>query len=201
MKKFTHILLSASFLLWGISSCSSSKNETEKPADETVTADMVTSPTADTKDTLDVPDVKAEDTLSFALLAASADLLEVMSSEQALTKAKRQETKNFAQQMITEHQKSYQELKTITAAKNQTVPTEMLPGHQKMYAKFMEKDLDEFDNSYMELQVTLHRDALHFFEDAANNHQDTELRAYANRTLPNLRNHLELAKKIEDQVD
>ena len=46
--------MSTGLLLWGISSCSSSKTEnTEAAETEKVTADQITSPTADTEDTVD----------------------------------------------------------------------------------------------------------------------------------------------------
>ena len=202
MKNFSYYLLSSSLLFWGMSSCSSSKTEnTEAVATETVTADMVTSPTADTKDTIDAEKAIPTDTISFAVVAASSGLLEIRSSEQALTKAKRQETKNFAQQMITEHQKANQELKTLLTAKNQRISTELLPEHQRMYSKLMAEDPKEFDDTYMELQVAAHREAVELFENAAKSHQDGELRAFAERTLPQLRTDLESAKKIGDVVD
>ena len=202
MKRFSYYLLSTSLLFWGMSSCSSSKTEnTEAVATETVTADQITSPTADTKDTVDAEKAIPTDTISFAVVAASSGLFEIRSSEQALTKANRQETKNFAQQMITEHQKANQELKTLLTAKNQRISTELLPEHQRMYSKLMAEDPKEFDDTYMELQVEAHREAVELFENAARSHQDAELRAFAERTLPNLRMHLESAKKIGDEVD
>ena len=202
MKRFSYYLLCTSLLFWGISSCSSSKTEnTEAAETEKVTADQITSPTADTEDTLDADKAIVSDTITFAVVAASSSLLEIRSSELAQTKAKRQEAKNFAQQMLTEHQKSYQELKTLLSAKDQSIGTELLPKHQRMYSKLMAEEPKEFDDTYMELQVAAHREAVELFENAARSHQDNELRAFADRTLPHLRMHLETAKKIGDEVD
>ena len=202
MKRFSYYLMSTGLLLWGISSCSSSKTEnTEAAETEKVTADQITSPTADTEDTVDAEKAIVSDTITFAVVAASSSLLEIRSSEQALTKATNQEVKNFAQQMITEHQKGYQDLKMMQNAKNQTVSTELLPKHQRWYSKLMAEDPKEFDDEYMELQVEAHREAVELFDNAARGHQDNELRAYAEKTLPNLRMHLETAKRIGDKVD
>ena len=202
MKRFSYYLMSTGLLLWGISSCSSSKTEnTEAAETEKVTADQITSPTADTEDTVDAEKANVSDTITFAVVAASSSLLEIRSSEQALTKATNQEVKNFAQQMINEHQKGYQELKMMQNAKNQTVSTELLPKHQRWYSKLMAEDPKEFDDEYMELQVEAHREAVELFDNAAKGHQDNELRAYAEKTLPNLRMHLETAKRIGDKVD
>ena len=194
--------MSTGLLLWGISSCSSSKTEnTEAAETEKVTADQITSPTADTEDQVDAEKAIVSDTITFAVVAASSSLLEIRSSEQALSKATNQEVKNFAQQMITEHQKGYQDLKMMQNAKNQTVSTELLPKHQRWYSKLMAEDPKEFDDEYMELQVEAHREAVELFDNAARGHQDNELRAYAEKTLPNLRMHLETAKRIGDKVD
>ena len=202
MKRFSYYLMSTGLLLWGISSCSSSKTEnTEAAETEKVTADQITSPTADTEDTVDAEKAIVSDTITFAVVAASSSLLEIRSSEQALSKATNQEVKNFAQQMITEHQKGYQDLKMMQNAKNQTVSTELLPKHQRWYSKLMAEDPKEFDDEYMELQVEAHREAVELFDNAARGHQDNELRAYAEKTLPNLRMHLETAKRIGDKVD
>ena len=202
MKRFSYYLMSTGLLLWGISSCSSSKTEnTEAAETEKVTADQITSPTADTEDTVDAEKAIVSDTITFAVVAASSSLVEIRSSEQALSKATNQEVKNFAQQMITEHQKGYQDLKMMQNAKNQTVSTELLPKHQRWYSKLMAEDPKEFDDEYMELQVEAHREAVELFDNAAKGHQDNELRAYAEKTLPNLRMHLETAKRIGDKVD
>ena len=202
MKRFSYYLMSTGLLLWGISSCSSSKTEnTEAAETEKVTADQITSPTADTEDTVDAEKAIVSDTITFAVVAASSSLLEIRSSEQALSKATNQEVKNFAQQMITEHQKGYQDLKMMQNAKNQTVSTELLPKHQRWYSKLMAEDPKEFDDEYMELLVEAHREAVELFDNAARGHQDNELRAYAEKTLPNLRMHLETAKRIGDKVD
>jgi len=202
MKRFSYYLLSTSLLVWGISSCSSSKTEnTEAVATETVTADQITSPTADTEDTVDAEKAIPTDTITFAVVAASSSLLEIRSSELALTKVKNQDAKNFAQQMVAEHQKSYQELKTLLNGKNQSIGTELLPKHQRKYSKLMAEDPKEFDDTYMEVQVDAHREAVELFENAARSHQDNDLRAFAERNLPNLRKHLESARKIGDEVD
>ena len=192
-----------------LSSCSSTNTETNNAAATTETTQEAsgarmgntkTGPVTDTTATTGTA-MANQDTTSFAMVAASSDMFEKLSSEQAQSRATHPEVKKFAQMMLTDHNKTTQELKSIASSKNIILPVGPLPMHQRLLLRVTREDQKEFDEEYMETQVMAHRMAVELFETASKSERDAELRAFASRHLPSLRTHLEMAKKTKDLVD
>ena len=197
MKDLSLTMLAAGALFLGISGCSSSTTETTT----TSTAEGVTETTTTPTDTGADASTAPLDSTSFHALAASSDIFEVLSSVQAKAKAQNAEVKKFAEQMITDHTKTSDELKQIAAKRYLGLPTVALARHQRMLDELTnEEDMDEFDDEYMSMQVKVHSQAVELFESAAENETDPELKAFAVRHLPHLRMHLDNAKRIKDMV-
>ena len=197
MKDLSLTMLAAGTLFLGISGCSSSTTETTT----TSTAEGVTETTTTPTDTDADASTAPLDSTSFHALAASSDIFEVLSSVQAKAKAQNAEVRKFAEQMITDHTKTSDELKQIAAKRYLGLPTVALARHQRMLDELTnEEDMDEFDDEYMSMQVKVHSQAVELFESAAENETDPELKAFAVRHLPHLRMHLDNAKRIKDMV-
>ena len=197
MKDLSLTMLAAGALFLGINGCSSSTTETTT----TSTAEGVTETTTTPTDTGADASTAPLDSTSFHALAASSDIFEVLSSVQAKAKAQNAEVKKFAEQMITDHTKTSDELKQIAAKRYLGLPTVALARHQRMLDELTnEEDMDEFDDEYMSMQVKVHSQAVELFESAAENETDPELKAFAVRHLPHLRMHLDNAKRIKDMV-
>ena len=197
MKDLSLTMLAAGALFLGINGCSSSTTETTT----TSTAEGVTETTTTPTDTDADASTAPLDSTSFHALAASSDIFEVLSSVQAKAKAQNAEVKKFAEQMITDHTKTSDELKQIAAKRYLGLPTVALARHQRMLDELTnEEDMDEFDDEYMSMQVKVHSQAVELFESAAENETDPELKAFAVRHLPHLRMHLDNAKRIKDMV-
>lgn len=67
------------------------------------------------------------------------------------------------------------------------------------------EDLDrasgaEFDRLYVAAMVQDHKRAVALFEEAARSLPDSELQRFAQSTLPKLKHHQEMAKKLKDEV-
>ncbi|MFC5272251.1 DUF4142 domain-containing protein [Adhaeribacter terreus] len=208
MKKFTATCVAASTLLLSLGSCSSTNTETTttNTTEEVATDRTTATPPAEVIANIPYPkgsdSVAAfSDTTSFQAMAASSDMFEVLSSVQAKAKARNAEVKKFAEQMITDHSKTSDELKQIATKRNFKLPPTPLAFHQRMLSKLSnEKDMDEFDKEYMDMQVTAHTKAVELFESAAKHQTDPELKAFAARHLPTLRMHLDMAKRTKDMV-
>ncbi|MBA4138729.1 MAG: hypothetical protein C0518_15595 [Opitutus sp.] len=72
----------------------------------------------------------------------------------------------------------------------------------RMYKKLMGKSGEEFDETYMKAMVDEHEEAIEMLEDIVkDDDRNAQLRAFANKTLPNLRAHLSEAKQIEQSID
>src|SRR5690554_4613679 len=142
-----------------------------------------------------------EDDADFAVKAADSGLAEVNASEVAQEKAQDQRVKDFAAMMIQDHTKANEELKTLAANKNITLPTAPGEPHLKNIADLNSYTGADFDREYMDLMVDDHQKAVSLFEDAAEDAEDAEIRAFAAKTLPSLEKHLEHAKTIRDALN
>lgn len=199
MKKSVFSILAISALLFG-AGCSSSNTDTGSTASttESVASDSATASATDAS--TGATTTQPLDSTSFPVMAASSDMFEILSSQQAQTKASNAEVKSFAAQMITDHTKTSEELKSIAGSKNMLLPAAPLPMHQAMLTKVSTQTKD-FDEEYMEAQVTAHRTAVALFTTAAKSEADPDLKAFAAKHLPHLQMHLDMAKKVKDKVD
>ena len=206
MRNFTFTFV-AGALLWGLAGCSSTTNEsTTTSTAEQVPKDKTPVPSeAEVVKVLPGPAdndsiVASLDSTSFQAMVISNDIAEIQSGMQAKAKARNAEVKKFADQMVTAHTNSSQEFTKI-AAGNYKLPNNMVPAQQRMVDKLSrEKDMDEFDKEYMDLQVSLHQDAINTFELASRTQSNPAFKSYAASQLPHLRSHLEMAKNTRKMV-
>ena len=135
----------------------------------------------------------------FVNKVAISDMFEIQSSQLALSKEPDRDTKPFAQRMVTDHQKTSSELKPLVeGGKVQaTLPTAMDFDHQDMLDQLKGKSGKDFDQSYDQIQVKAHQDAVALFEAYAKTGDDAELKKWAAKTLPHLKQHLTMAQKLK----
>ena len=144
-------------------------------------------------------DKAAEKDAEFAVEAAMTNLKEVEASNVAVKKARSAEVKAFAQTMVTDHQKAYDELKALAANKNITIPMTLGEDETKAAQKLADESADDFDRKYTDQMVDDHRKAVDKFEKAAKDCEDADLRAWAGKMLPGLRHHLDMAMNLKDK--
>jgi putative membrane protein len=140
------------------------------------------------------------DVNGFMTRAAEGGMAEIETGKLAVSKAQNAEVKQFAQQMIADHTRANNELKTLAGKKNVTLPTGLDPMHQAMAAKLSGLTGAEFDREYMRGQVEDHERTVALFQAQADNGADAEAKAMAAKTLPNLKMHLEMARKISSNL-
>jgi putative membrane protein len=130
----------------------------------------------------------------FVKKAAAANMSEIAASQVAIEKAQSPAVKTFAQQMITDHTKASEQLKTLASSKGYKVPDEPDMMHKAAMVKLKAKSGDSFDQAYTEQMRKDHATAVELFSNAANSSQlDPELRQFAKQTLPTLQHHKQVA--------
>lgn len=134
---------------------------------------------------------------SFMKEAAHAGAAEIQASKLAQTKAKNADVKAFAAAMIADHTKVADELKALAATKKVKLPDEPSM-KQKAEIKLIDAgDNDKFDERYARnFGVKAHEDTIKLFEEASREAKDPEVKAWAAKTLPGLKHHLEMAKAL-----
>jgi putative membrane protein len=129
--------------------------------------------------------------------AATSDMLEIEAAKIAHQKGNADE-KQFAQQMITDHTKTSNELKgMLQAGEKSALPTELDDTSRKKLDKLRNTKTEDFAAQYDPLQVSAHKDAVSLFERYAKGGEDPKLKDWAGKTLPILQHHLEMAQSLD----
>ena len=133
---------------------------------------------------------------SFVDNAASGGLDEVQDAQLAEQKATSPDVKQFASQMITDHTQANQELMQIAQSKGISLPKAPMRTEQRETEKMKELSGSQFDRQYAKEQVKDHQKTVALFEKEADAGQDTELKAFAQKYLPKLQQHLQMAQSL-----
>ena len=130
---------------------------------------------------------------------AISDMFEVQAGQLAMAKQPDADTKPFAEKMVTDHQKTSSELKSLidSGKVKGKLPTALDSTHQKKLDDLKAKSGKDFDQAYDQSQLTGHKDAVALFESYANSGDDPELKQWAAKTLPHLKEHLSMAEKLK----
>ncbi len=195
---FTTALLSISLVGCGdrnaVNTNSTSANTTRTNStmsSPTPANSIMTNTTATNTNTASVQD-------NFWSTAAQGGMAEVELAKLALQKSQNADVKKFAQMMITDHTKANDELKALAAKKNIVLPTD-IGGHKSTVDDLSKLSGADFDKEYVEAMVDDHEEDVDFFEDKSNN-SDADLKAFAAKTLPTLKKHLEDIKAIQGKM-
>lgn len=129
--------------------------------------------------------------INFVQKAAKGGMMEVASGKMAASKAKDSRVRAFGQRMVRDHSKANEELKKVVAAKSINLPA--APADDPMLSQAKGAD---FDRSYVQMMVKDHQEDVAMFQKAADSSSDPQVKAFATQTLPVLREHLAMIKKI-----
>jgi putative membrane protein len=137
---------------------------------------------------------------SFWTTAADGGLAEVEMGKLASQKAQNPDVKKFAQMMVSDHTKANNELKAIAAKQKITLPTEVGPRNRSTIDELNKLSGADFDREYVQAMVDDHEADVQLFEDQAEDETDAQAKAFAEKTLPVLRKHLEAIKAIQAKM-
>ncbi|ACS60378.1 MULTISPECIES: DUF4142 domain-containing protein [Rhizobium] len=139
----------------------------------------------------------APKTEDFVQEAATSDMFEIESSRLALDRGDAA-TKTFAQQMVTDHEKTSSELKALISAGKvkAQLPSAMTSAQQDMLDKLKGLQGDDFMKQYHSDQESAHEDAVDLFKRYGEGGDNAELKAWAASTRPALEHHLQMAEDL-----
>lgn len=136
----------------------------------------------------------------FAMKAAQGGMAEVQLGKLATEKASDPNVKAFGQQMVDDHTKANDDLKSVAEKENMTLPTNLDAKDQSEYNKLQKLSGSDFDHAYVKDMVKDHEEDVKEFQKEASNGKDPQIRAFASRTLPVLQQHLDKIKSIQPRV-
>ncbi|MFD1258386.1 DUF4142 domain-containing protein [Mucilaginibacter terrae] len=137
------------------------------------------------------------DDAEFAVAAANGGMAEVELSKLAETKATNAKVKEFAAMMTKDHGGANAELMELAKTKNISLPTTVGADEQKAMGDLQAKAGTEFDKDYVDLMVNEHKKAVDLFEKATTDAKDADIKSFAIKTLPVLKNHLQAIETIQ----
>lgn len=143
--------------------------------------------------------VSSADT-EFMNKAAQGGMAEVELGKMASTKAQNQEVKQFGQQMTADHTRANNELKTLAAGKNVTLPTDVGAIHQATMDKLSKLSGAAFDKEYVKAMVEDHEKDVAEFQKQADSGTNADVKAFAAKTLPTLKSHFEMIKAMQGKM-
>jgi len=133
----------------------------------------------------------------FVNLAAQTDMTEAHLGQLAQAQGESQAVKDLGQMLATDHTADYSQLGTIAMKAGLTVPKSVDAKHVKMIAPFEKLKGKMFDRRYAQTMVKGHQEAIAAYKKEASDGQNSDIKAYAQQTLPTLEKHLKAAQDAE----
>lgn len=129
--------------------------------------------------------------------AAQAGAAEVEAGKLAATQGKSAAVRNFGTTMVDHHTKANRELEIIAEAKGALLPVKPDNAHQSELKKLAGLKGDDFDKEYLAYAGAKdHEDAAKLFQDGIDHLTDLDLKSYAQKTLPVIKQHFEAVRDM-----
>lgn len=141
-------------------------------------------------------------TKGFINAAAVSDLYEVTAGKIALQRSSSPQVKEFAQKMVEAHTATTEKLKGLIATHDITVtpPDHVGDLHQGLLDSLRAAKAEDFDHRYISQQIAAHKAADVLFRGYAKDGDLGALKKFATATDPDIRDHLEMAEKLDLSV-
>lgn len=137
----------------------------------------------------------------FAAEAASASMLEVQLGGAAQDMAVSPEVQQLAREMVQANQQMLNELQQVASQSNFVLPSTLGSRHHEIYEEITSKTGIAFDLAYINRLSEQHNELMERYEDIAENGQVMELKQYASKQMPLLRQHQQTVEELEEAID
>ena len=141
--------------------------------------------------------------LKFIRAATEGGQMEVALGKLASEKGVSEDVKKFGQHMVDEHSKANEQLARLCTDKGVDLSADkekMDKAIQKQVDKLSKLQGEEFDKEYVSEMVKDHEKDLKAFQKAAEDAKDSDLRAWAAKTVPMVQSHLDMIKEIQTKL-
>jgi len=134
---------------------------------------------------------------AFVAEAAASGLAEVEASRVVAARTNDTTLKEFAEQLERAHRSTNEELQRIVGAKGIDLPATPEGEPRERLNRLVGQSGSELRRTYLqEFGIEAHQKSIELFERQAREGQDPELREFAEKTLPTLREHLAQAQQM-----
>ncbi|AFZ08254.1 hypothetical protein Osc7112_3914 [Oscillatoria nigro-viridis PCC 7112] len=133
---------------------------------------------------------------NFVLQAAQTGMLEVQLGKLAVERGSSARVKEYGQEMVNEHTQANQELMQLAMQKGVELPTEMSSQNKALTDRLSGLSGTSFDKAYKQAMIESHNQAIALFQAQSQQGQDSELKGWATKLLPNLQAHLQMVNQM-----
>ena len=131
---------------------------------------------------------------------ASGGMLEVRLGQYASANAADIAVRHFGENMVDDHSKANEELRTIASEKSIETPKVLAQKDQEILDRLEKLMGAEFDKAYMAQMVEDHKKDVAACEKEASQGTEVRVKGFAEKTLPTLRHHLEMAQMLAGKI-
>ncbi len=136
----------------------------------------------------------------FVKTVVKGGMAEVALGDLASTRASDDTVKKFGQRMVEDHGKANQQLTQLAGNKGVELPKEVDRTQKSVHDRLAKLTGQAFDRAYVEEMVKDHRKDVKEFERHSARNKDPELKAWVDKTLPTLRDHLREIENISVKI-
>src|SRR5262245_25704861 len=137
---------------------------------------------------------------NFVKEAAAGGMMEVELGKVAADKATNDKVKAFGRQMQEDHGKAAEELKALASSKGVQIPTALEGKHKRTVDRLSKLSGPEFDRQYIRTMIEDHKEDLKAFQREAEKGKDPDVKQFAAKYVPMIKNHLEMAQTTGEQL-
>ena len=134
---------------------------------------------------------------AFLKSAAEADMTEAHVGKMAQDKSSTDAVRNFGQSLVQDHTKAYEELTTLANKTGENIPKGIDTRRIRTIEELTREKGSAFDRNFAMHEVQDHKKAIAEFKHEANKGQNADLKAYAQKMVPALEDHLRKAEELE----
>nr|MBF0683758.1 DUF4142 domain-containing protein [Pseudomonas sp.] len=190
------LAFSAALISFSAHAQSTAPTTDTRPAQTTSQASQPAATTAERQSSL------AQEDQTFLENAIQGSYAEIEGSQLALDTTTSSDVKSFAQMMIEDHGKMLKEAQALAQKKGMTPPTGPSVMQRTEITALKALSGGAFDAMYVNrIGVASHEATVEMFEDASQEVQDPDVKALATKTLPKLREHLEMARSLNQKQE
>jgi putative membrane protein len=132
---------------------------------------------------------------TFMREAAMGGVAEVRLGRLAAERGSSDWVRTFGQRMVDDHSKAGDDLKQVAQNKGISLPNEMSTESRALYRRLSRLHGAAFDHAYMQAMREDHQKDIQAFRNEARNGRDADVRAFADRTLPIVREHYRMISR------
>ncbi len=184
-KQFFLVMITASVI-----ACNNNSKTTVEKADSTNKANVDTALNNNAV-------VIDENSSSFIVRVANSGMAETAITSAAQGKAVYEDVKSFAGMLYHDHSALNQQVKDIAARKNIVLPAAMTEDKQKEVYGLLKNTGKNYDKEFIKAMIKNHEAGIDMFQKAVLDAKDADIRAFADKTIPTLRAHLDSAKALQ----